>query len=340
MGMILTQEVPTGQGELVRVETLPLLVEPSQEFEQAKLMLEQMVKSSGALSNSITTQADYEKGMKILQGLSTFLKNLDEGIKPVKSRINAAKDRVMALQHELDEPAKQLQLALSRETARYKVWAEEQVRLEQERLARAAELERQKKQREMDLSVLRDEVALAQTSANEANARGQVETANEISALIKSLASKLSNPVTASTIANPIQEVTRVRQVVALAIQREQARIAAAAAKAEGDKKTAESILRASAKLEAPPVEEVYVPQVKAEPVVVARGTSYHAPGSHVSSVWRVQSIDDPDLVCRNHPELCVPSESKLNELAKRTKSKPNIPGVRWFEDVRTKGVR
>ena len=340
MGLLLNNQVPTGSGELIHVETLPLKVETNPAFEEAKQLLEQMVASAGSLANSITNDADYNRAMKMMQGLKIFIKNVDEGIDPVKRRINDAKDRLMALAHELDVPAKNLQTALAKETGRYSLWKQEQVRLENERLERIAEQERQRKQREADLEALMTEIGAANQEADAATGRGQGDTANEIRAAIKPLVNKLKNAATVALIQNPVQEATGVRQVVALALQHEQARIAAAQAKAEGDKKAAAAILKASAKLEAPQVEEVYVAPVQATPTIARKPDLYKAPGASVRQDWRVKTIYDPGRVCREHPELCDPSESKINDLAKRLKAKPNVPGVEFELITKTIGVR
>lgn len=334
MGLILQQQVPTGQGELIHVETLPLQVEPNPAFEEAKQLLEQMVASAGTLANSITTVEDYDRGMKMLQALKVFLKNVEEGVDPTKRRINSAKDRLMELVHELDVPAKQLQTALARETGRFKLWQEEQVRKEQERLARIAEQERQTKQREADLDALRGEIELAKQSADEANGRNQVETANEISTNLKQIVASLKVP---QSIRNPIETATQVRQIVALAQQHEQARIAAAQAKADGDARAAKKILAASAKLEAPVVEEVRSEQVQAAPSIVRQPDLYQAKGAYVKKVWRVKQIFDANRVPR---EYCMPSESLLNDYAKRVQQRPIVPGVEFEEVISTKGVR
>jgi len=331
MGLLQITNIPTGQGELIKVETLPLLVEPNAAFEEAKLLLEQMVQSAGSLPNSITTEEDYNRGMKILQGVTAFLKNIEEGVSPTKKRINDAKDRLMALIHELDIPANKLKLEL---------WREEQVRLENERLAREAEKERQRKQRAAEIEALIVEIGAANQECDAATGRNQVATKEEILAGINGVARMLKSEATTAQIVSPVAEATRIRQVVALAIQHEQARIAAAQAKAEGDKKTAANILKASAKLEAPLVEEVYVPPVQTPATVAKKPDLYKAAGASVTALWRVKNIFDSARVCREHPELAEPSLSKLNDLAKRLKAKPNIAGVEWEQDVRTKGVR
>jgi hypothetical protein len=336
MGLLI-QNIPTGTGELIRVETLPLVVEPNQSFEDAKQLLEQMVASAGSLANSITTEEDYNRGMKMLQGLKLFLKNIDEGVKPAKDRINEGKDRLMNFIHELDVPAKKLQADLAKETGRFKVWQEEQVRKENERLAREAEAERQRKQHEADLDALRAEIELAVQTADEANGRNQTETAAEIKTGLRPIVTTLRIP---QAIENPIQVATQVRQIVALALQHESARIAAAQAKAEGDKKAAAAILKASAKLEAPVVEEVRAEQVMVAPVMVRHPDLFQAKGASVSQNWRVKAVFDPARVCREHPELCEPSQSKLNDLAKRLKAKPNVGGVEWEQITKTIGVR
>lgn len=337
MGSLLIQNIPTGTGELIRVDTLPLVVEPNQSFEDAKQLLEQMVASAGSLANSITTEEDYNRGMKMLQGLKLFLKNIDEGVKPAKDRINEGKDRLMSFIHELDVPAKNLQAALAKETGRFKLWQEEQVRLENERRQREAEAERQRLQREADLRVLQVEIDDAMHKAALSTGRGQLETSAEITAGLKPIVTKLKVP---QSIADPLRLATEIRQLIVLALQHEAARMAAAQAKAEGDKKAAAAILRASAKLEAPVVEEVRAEQIQAAPVMVRQPDLFQAKGASVRQNWRVKSIFDPGRVCREHPELCEPSQSKLNDLAKRLKAKPNVGGVEWENEVKTIGVR
>jgi len=329
--------IPEGTGELIHVETLPLSVEPNQAFEEAKQLLDQMVASAGSLANSITTEEDYNRAMQMLQGLKLFLKNIDEGVKPAKDRINEGKDRLTTFIHELDVPAKNLQAALAKETARFKLWQDEQIRLENERKQREAEAERQRLQREADLTALRDEIAAALQTADDANARKEPVTANEIKAGLQPTLLKLKVP---QSIQNPVKSATEIRQAIALAIQHEAGRIAAAQAKAEGDKKGAAAILRASAKLEAPVVEEVHAARAEVAPVMVRRPDLYHAKGASVRQEWRVKVVFDPGRVCREHPEMCEPSQSKLNDLAKRLQAKPNIPGVEWEQSTKTIGVR
>jgi hypothetical protein len=337
MGTLLVQEIPTGQGELIRVETLPLLVEPNAAFEEAKQILDQMVASAGALANSITNDEDYNRGLKMLQALKVFLRNIDEGVDPTKRRINDAKDRLMSLIHELDVPAKQLQQGLAKETGRYLLWKQDQVRLENERKAREAEVERQRLQHESDIRILRAELDDAYKTCTDANGRNQTPTANEIGGAIAKWDRAIKSP---ATVQNPIAAATEIRQVVALALQHEQARIAAAQAKAEGDKKAAASILRASAKLEAPVVEEVIAEQVHVAPSITRQPDLFKAKGGYVTREWKVKRIYDPTRVPH---QFCTPSESLLNEHAKtfnKTQSKPIVPGVEFEELVSTKGVR
>ncbi len=349
MSTFLAVQVPTGVGELIKVETLPLMVEASPEFEEAKQLLAQMLSSAGTLANSINLKEDYQRGVQMMSALKAFLKNVDEGVEPTKRVINAAKDQLMSLVHELDVPAKQLHLELSRETARYKMAEEEKVRKENERLAREAELERQRLQREADISTLNDDILSAQQSADEANGRGQVETANEINTNLTQIVAALAVP---DSIKNPLETCTRVRQIVALAAQHEQARIAAATAKADGDKKRAAAILAASKKLEAPEVEEVVQNRVEVAPSIQRGPDLHHARGSSVGQTWRVKRQDigggkektvgiiDPQRVCRDHPEWCYPDETLINDYAKRCKEKPVVAGVIFELDTRTKGVR
>ena len=337
MGLLLTQNVPVGTGELIRVETLPLKVEPTSQFEEAKAALAEMIEGAGTLVESIQTDDQYNQGIKMLQSLKQFNRNLEAGIKPLKDLINSHKDRVMELQHELDVPAKRLQDALSRETARYQLAKEEAVRKENDRLAREAERQRQEQQHEADIKVLLDEVAAAQLAGSASNATGQPETAQEIERELRPITNMLKVP---SMISNPIEVATRLRQVVALAQQHEQARIAAAELKAQGDKRGAAKILRASEQLEAPEVEEVVSEQVQVMAPVLRQPDLYQAKGSSVRQRWIVSAITDPGRVCVEHPELCIPSEAKLNDLAKRINARPNIPGVTWELDTRTIGVR
>ena len=340
MGLLQIQNLPDGTGPLISVETLPMLVEANPAFEEAKLILEKMIATAGNLPNSITTMEDYDKGMRLLQALTVFLKNVEAGIAPMKDKINGAKNRLMELQHELDVPAANLKLALSRETARYQLWQAEQARIESDRLQREAEKERMVRQRQAEIDALMTEIGTANQAGDEAVARGQSATRDEIVAGISRLVKLLGSAVTTAQIANPVAEITKIRQVVALAVQHEQARIAAAAAIAQGDRKTAKQIEKASMQLVAPEVEEVYVAPVQVAPVMARKPELYKAAGASVTALWRVKTIFDAARVCREHPELCEPSESKLNDFAKRTKQKPNIPGVEWEQDVRTRGVR
>ncbi|HVN82266.1 MAG TPA: hypothetical protein VMW38_24995 [Terriglobia bacterium] len=349
MSTFLAVQVPTGVGELIKVETLPLQVEASPEFEEAKQLLAQMLSSAKTLANSINTKEDYERGVKMMSALKVFLKNVEEGIDPAKRLINSAKDKLMEMQHELDVPAKQLHLELSRETARYKLAEEEKVRQENERLAREAEIERQRLQRLEDIKTLQNEIRIAKGEADGANGRSQVETANEINNNLAQIVASLEVP---ESIKNPLETCTRVRQIVALALQHEDARIAAAAAKAEGDKRRAAEILKASKKLEAPQVEEVQQTRVEVTPAIQRGPDLHYARGSSTKQIWRVKRQDigggkekvvgiiDPQRVCREHPEYCEPSVTLLDEYAKRSKERPNIPGVIWELSTKTIGVR
>ena len=324
-------------------------MEASPEFEEAKQLLQQMLASAKTLANSITTKDDYERGVRMMSALKAFLKNVDEGVEPTKRVINSAKDRLMELVHELDVPAKQLHLELSRETARYKLAEEEKVRKENERLAREAELERQRLQRLEDIKTLENEIRIAKGEADGANGRDQAATANEINSNLQQIVASLLVP---DSIKNPLETCTRVRQIVALALQHEDARIAAAKAKAEGDKKAAAAILKASAKLEAPEVEEVQQTRVEVTPAIQRGPDLVHARGSSIGQVWRVKRQDigggkqktvgiiDPQRVARDHPEFCLPDEGLLNEYARRCKEMPIVPGVIFELEIKTKGVR
>lgn len=341
--------VPSGQGELIHVETLPLAVEPNIEFEEAKQALEVMLKSSRSLANSITTDDDYNRGMEMIKGFKTFLRNVEDGVTPTKDRLNQAKNRLMELIHQLDEPAKQILLELSRETGRYKVKKDEEVRIENDRLRREAEEAQRKKQHAVDIECLRVEIGAALDAANAANGRGQKATATEILNNIVQIEASLKVP---ESIRNPLETSTLVRQYVALAIQHEEARIAAAAAKRDGDAKAAKEILNASKNLELPEVEEVQQETVEIEPTVMRGPDLKHMTGASVSQAWRVKrtslgagkekvtGITDPQRICREHPELCEPSVSKIDDYAKRTKEKPIIPGVTFELETKTRGVR
>jgi hypothetical protein len=354
MGNLAVIEIPTPKAadRLLHIDNVPIVVEENALFIEAETLRDKLLAEGKEVRIKISSVEEHATAMKLRQVLKRYHEYVEDTTEPVKVEFNNGKQKVMDAIHKLIDNTVALDKDLARSTGAYEVWQAEQLRLEQERREREAELERQAKQRAVDLQVLQKEIELAQQSADEANGRGQLETKNEIDAGIRRMVNALKNAATAALIANPIQEATSIKQCVALAIQHEQARIAAAAAKAEGDKKAARDILKAAAKLEAPEVEEIYVPQVQAAPVVVRQPASYHAPGSHVGQIWRVKRIDigggkektvgivDPGRVCREHPELCSPNESKLNDLCRRIKTKPDIPGVIFELDVRTKGVR
>jgi hypothetical protein len=334
MGLQIFQKLPSGEGELIAVRNLPISVEPNEAFHEAKRALEALVEDSRGIVNSITTEDEYNAGMAILGKINGFLKQIEAGAKPSKDSLNQAKDELMRYIHELDAPAKRLKDMLGQETGRYKLEADRKRREEEERLRREAELDRQRKQREADLNALRLEIQTAEQEARAAEMRDQPDTAKGIRAATKRFVALDSAP---GAFQDPLGDATRLRSAVALAQQHEQARIAAAKAKAEGDKKTAKKIEQAAAKLEAPTVEAVRSEQVKTAPVVIPKPELAKAKGAFVKDEWRVKEIYNPSSVPR---EFCVPSESLLNDYAKRVGSAASVPGVTFERHIKTAGVR
>lgn len=328
------QKLPAANGELVTIANLPIAVTPNEGFYAVKVTLLALVEQAGGLANLIQTDEQYNEGIAILQKVKRFKKDLAAGAAPSKSQLNTAKDALMALIHELDEPATKLEQALSAETGRFIQDRERRRREEEERLRREAELERQRKQREADLNALRAEINAAKMVADAAGHEGHPELAAEIRGGLKRFAAIESAP---GAYKNPLQDATGVRQVVALALQREQARVAAEKARQDGDKATAKAIEKASAKLEAPIVAPVVSERIEAAPVVVPREELTKAKGAYVKEFWRVSLIVDPTKVPR---EFCEPSESRLNDYAKRLGKQPVVPGVVFEREVKLAGVR
>ena len=334
---LLNQAVPVYTGELMRVETLPLKLRTFDSFDDAKAKVQAMVEGCRTLANSITADEQFNLATAKEEEIKAFLKALEEEAEPTRKRLQEARDQFFALLHQLDTPLEDVKKQLARERGRYKMWRQEQIDRENERKAREAELERQRKQREADLQALRVELDIAANEADAATARNQPETKNEIQGGIKRLVTLLKSEATAAQIANPVQEATGVRQVVALAIQHEQARIAAAAAKAEGDKKAAAQILRASAKLAPPVVEEVFSERIEAAPIVTRAPELSKQKGESLSATWRVKRITNAAVVPRQFMEV---SESLLNDYARRIKTKPMVPGVEFEQEIKMKGGR
>lgn len=333
MGLQLFNGMPAASSDLVSIENLPIVVTPSAAFHEAKAQLLEIVSRAGTLANAITTDLQYNDAISSLQSVKRFKKDLTAGADPSKKQLNSAKDALMALIHELEEPATNLELALSAETARYFQDKERRRREEEDCQRREAELERQRLQREADLNALRDEISTARQTADAADLHGQPETAKEIRAGLKRFAALDAAP---GGYRHPLQDATEVRQAVALAIQREQALVAADKARQEGATATARAIERAAAKLTAPEVAPVVSERVEAASVLVPRSELAHAKGSYVKEVWRARIID-PAAIPR---EFCEPSESLLNDLAKRLGERARVPGVVFEKVTKMAGVR
>jgi len=188
-------------------------------------------------------------------------------------------------------------------------------------------------QREADLNALRNEVNVARGEADTANLCGRPELANEIRAGLKRFSALEAAP---GAYRNPLQDATEVRQVVALALQREQARVAAEKARQDGDKATAKAIERAGQKLEAPEVAQVVSERIEAAPVVIPKADLAHAKGGYVKESWRARIVSPADVP----REFCEPSESLLNDYAKRLGKQPVVPGVVFDREVKLAGVR
>lgn len=334
MGLQIFTELPKANGDLVQIQNLPIIVTPNEAFHEAKATLLALVEQAGTLANSIQTDEQYDEGIKVLQGINRFLKDLEAGFKPPKDEANRFKDTLMGYYHELTDPGTKLKTAVSAETGRYFQDRERRRREEEERLRREAELERQRKQREADLNALRAEINAAKMVADAAGHEGHPELAAEIRGGLKRFAAIESAP---GAYKNPLQDATGVRQVVALALQREQARVAAEKARQDGDKATAKAIEKAAAKLEAPEVAQVVSERIEAAPVVVPREELTKAKGAYVKEFWRVSLIVDPTKVPR---EFCEPSESRLNDYAKRLGKQPVVPGVVFEREVKIAGIR
>ena len=334
---------------LLDIANVPIIVEENALFVQARELRDTLIQEAEKFRFKIESDKDYNRVTQILPLLPRFKKYVDDTTDPVKKDLNDGKQKVMDAIHTLCDPIDQLNLELKRAHGNYKNWRDEQVRLENEKLQREAERERQRLQRLADLETLQSEIRIAQSSADEGNGRGQTETANEINVNLEHIIAALAVP---DSIKNPLETCTRVRQIVALALQHEDARIAAAKAKAEGDKKAAAAILKASAKLEAPEVEEVQQTRVEVTPAIQRGPDLVHARGSSIGQVWRVKRQDigggkqktvgiiDPQRVARDHPEFCLPDEGLLNEYARRCKEMPIVPGVIFELEIKTKGVR
>jgi hypothetical protein len=335
MGLAVIDRIPKGEGELIAVEHLPIMITPNAAFYEAKSVLQGIVEQVGGIANSITTDDQYNQGIAGLQAINKFLKDIEAGIKPSKDQLNQAKDQLIEFAHQLDVPAKRLKDALSAETGRYRMWKDEQERREQERLRKEAELERQRKQREVDIGALKNEIVMAESEAADAEQRGEVETAKEIRAVTKRYAALDSMP---GAFPDPLEDATRIRQAVLLARQHEEARIAAAKAKAEGDRNAARRIERAAAKLEAPEVAPVISERVEAAPVVAPKADLTKAKGQSTRKEWKLKGIYDPAQVPREYLRV---DESALNAYAKRCgEIEPHVPGCRFEFSVKTIGVR
>ena len=352
MGNLAVIEIPTRSLKLLEVSNVPIIIEENEQFLKVIDLRDRLLEQGEKVRNKISSDDEFNFAGKFISDLKKFLKFADDGTDSANDDINEAKKLIMASKHKLKDEIELMARDIARNHGVYKLRRDAENAAEQERLEREAEKKRREEQRVVEFQVLQTELDAAQKTADEANGRNQAETKSEIQRGIKRLVDALKSPATMALITNPAEEAYAVRQLVGLAIQHEQGRIAAAQAVADGNKKAAAAILKASAKLEAPEVEEVYVPRVQAAPVIARKPELFHAAGSSVGQQWRVKRVEvgggkektvgivDPNRVCREHPELCEPSESKLNDLAKRLKSKPDIPGVIWELDVRTKGVR
>jgi hypothetical protein len=335
MGLTKFHDIPTGEGELVTIEHVPIEVVPSESFNAAKAALDAMLTDAGQLANSIQTDAEYEDGVALISKLSAFQKKVDAGAKPTKDLLNTAKNRLMDFIHQLDEPAAKLKAALSKETARYYEAREKRRREEEERLRREAEEKRRREQRKADEAVLTSELVDAFRAADEAAARGQEETAKEIR---KALKKWDAFPSTPKAFADPVADANQVRQVVALAIAHEQARVAQEKALAEGNKKAAKQIEKAAANLAPPVVDQVVSRKVEAEAIVVPKEELSKGKGGYVKKTWRVRAVINADAVPREYLEV---STSKLNDYARRCgEVEPKVPGVQFEMEQKMVGVR
>lgn len=341
MGLQLFKDLPTTNGDLVSIENLPIIVTPSEAFHHAKAVLTEMVRQAGQLANLIQTDEQYDEAIRILQTVKRFKKDLESGVKPSKDSLNRAKDQLMEFIHELDVPAERLEKALSAETGRYFQDRERRRREEEERLRREAELERQRLQREADLNALRAEINLAKREADNAEQRGQGETAKEIRTCLKRFNALEAAP---GGYRNPLQDATEAHQAVALALQREQARIAGEKARQEGDKRAAKQIEKAAEKLKAPEVAPVISERVEAAPVVIPKAGLSKAKGGYVKETWRVKEVHDAHAarawMANSAAPLCDHEISRLNEYANRLGPAAKVQGVTFEKTVKTAGVR
>ena len=334
MGLQIFTELPKANGDLVSIENLPIIVTPNESFHQAKATLLALVEQAGSLANSIHTDPEYDQGIQTLQAIKRFKKDIEAGAKPGKDAMNRAKDQLMGYLHELDVPASKLETALSTETARYFQDRERRRREKEDADRREAELERQRKQREADLNALRMEIQTARQEATSAEMREQPDTAREIRAGLKRFAALDAAP---GGYQRPLEDATAVRQAVALALQHEQARIAAARARAEGDKAAARAIEKADAKLEAPIVAPVISERIEAAPVVVPKDELSKAKGQWLNERWVVDEVFDPRLVPDEFKEVSV---RLLNDYASRMKANACVPGVRFKREAKMAGIR
>ncbi len=329
MGLQLLRKMPTGEGELVVIENRPVAVTPSEYFYKLKEAILALVEEAKGLA-SIRTDSEYERGVELIKSLSWALKGIETGMEPAKMETNGIKDQIMVYQHQLDVPTEKAKKALSIETARFSEDRETKRLAEEARLRREAEFERQRKQRKADLYALKGEIVLAKQAANDAYMRLERLTASEIRHGLKRFAALESTP---GAFTEPLVDATMVKQLVAFALQHENARIAAAKARADGDKATARKIEQASAKLEAPEVAPVISERVEAAPVVVIQDELAKPKGGWVKESWKVKTVYNWALVPR---EFCEVSLSLLNQHAKRMGANASVPGVEFEREVKT----
>lgn len=321
-------------GELVSIENLPIIVRPTEQFEAAKESLSVILESGKELRLAINSDDEYNRAIALLKEVKRFEKTSADGGAPIRERLNQAKETVMTFLHELLDPAEKLKTDLSRTIAAYAQKREADRLAEEARLREEAERERQRKQREADLAALHGEIQTSWVASNDALARSQTETVKEINSAIGRFKALESTP---GAFQNPLQDAQRLRQAVATAIQHEQARVAAAKAREEGDKVAAKAIEKAAAKQEAPIVESVRSERVEAAPVVVPKVDLAKAKGSYVKETWKVKGIYSPQSVPR---EFCEPSLSLLNAYAKRMGENAKVPGVDFEKETKLAGVR
>jgi len=336
MGLTIYREMPSGQGELVRVIHLPITVEPNEAYALAKQKLDELLAKADSLE--VTNDQEHDEAVELQKNVKRFLKDIEEGVDAPKRQLNTAKNQMMELINSLKIPAEKIMAVFAKKTGRYE-YDREQARLREEaRRREEAERERQRLQREADLSVLRLEIQTAEQEAKDAEMRDQLETAKEIRKELRRFAALDSAP---GAFQQPLEDATRVRQVVLFAKQHEQGRIAAAKAAAEGNRTAARKIEQATAKLEAPRIEQVQSERIEAAPVVVPKADLFRSKGQHAAKKkMRFARFTNTELVPIRFRPCCEHCIALLNKEAQIMGDSISVPGVEFEEEVKTSGIR